>query len=291
MVHDRTCMLNKDSPRVQIVDNGRVSLRSVLAPAVREATDLRIAAAFVSQSGLNMLGDAIDACIANGASVEFLVGLDASGTEPRAVWALFDLSQRHANFNLYCYTSTKPATIYHPKVYLVRRGDDIIASVGSSNLTAGGLARNTEINVLLRGTILSEGISDLYASYGLLKFHPDRVIPDQEFLSLYEELSIRDSRDGRRMRQDDLRRRLMDKAASLRRPVFGRRDLVGWLELVYDALPEGEFTNSQVYEKAELFARHYPENSNVRAKIRQQLQMLRELNLIEHLATGRWRRP
>ena len=65
---------------------------------------------------------------------------------------------------------------------------------------------------------------------------------------------------------------------------------MGWLELVYDALPDGEFTNDLVYASESEFRLRYPDNLNIRAKVRQQLQVLRDMRLIEHVATGRWRK-
>jgi len=51
-----------------------------------------------------------------------------------------------------------------------------------------------------------------------------------------------------------------------------------------------EFTNEQVYAfERELEALH-PGNRHVRDKIRQQLQVLRDIGLLEHTGKGRWGR-
>lgn len=66
----------------------------------------------------------------------------------------------------------------------------------------------------------------------------------------------------------------------------------GWLMdvmLVVDRLP-AEFTLAEVYGfEAELAAR-YPGNGNVRAKVRQQLQVLRDAGVVAFLGGGRYRR-
>ena len=66
----------------------------------------------------------------------------------------------------------------------------------------------------------------------------------------------------------------------------------GWLADVLKCV-EGCFTTftlANVYAfEGELAAKH-PENHNVRAKIRQQLQMLRDLGFIEFLGSGEYRR-
>jgi hypothetical protein len=236
-----------------------------------------------------MVSDSLSAGASRGAEAEFLVGLDGHATEPEAVWELFDLCEKYASFSLYCYARL-PSALYHPKLYLLRSADEVVCSVGSSNLTAGGLSRNVEINLVLSGAVDEEPVSDLYAAYGRLKFHPDRVVPDRELLSLYEQVAKKERARDRAEQKDESTQSFVDKAKTLAKPSPGPRDLVGWLELVYDALPEGIFRNTDVYVKADEFEARYPGNANVRAKIRQQLQVLRDMGLIEHQATGIWRK-
>lgn len=53
-------------------------------------------------------------------------------------------------------------------------------------------------------------------------------------------------------------------------------------------LGKSEFTLADVYAKEAFLARLYPQNRHVREKIRQQLQVLRELGLIQFLGNGRY---
>jgi HKD family nuclease len=267
---------------------------SVLSPLIEHTSDLRIAVAFASRQGLKIIEAPLSTAVKKGAAVEFLVGLDMRSTEPEALQALLELSRKSANAALYCYASVSAPGIYHPKLYLSRTADAFASIVGSSNLTEGGLKKNVEVNVLIEADVSDEIVSDIYSTYNRLKFQPDRVAPDDEFLALYAQLCQREKEEQHKVVRDRSSRRLLrdfsEKAKSLRRPTPSRRDLVGWLELVYDALPEGEFTNRQVYEYEGEFQRHYPENLNVRAKVRQQLQVLRDMGFIQHVATGRWRK-
>lgn len=223
----------------------------------------------------------------------FLVGLDPGATEPKAIETLYQLSQGSPNVALYCYASVEASAIYHPKMYLMRSESTVAAIIGSSNLTEGGLKKNIEVNIVLQASIRDEIVSDIYAAYNRLKFHPQRVIPDEEFLALYSRLCNIEKR-RRKEAVDELQRGLKNdfvkKASSLRRPQPTKRDLIGWLELVYDVLPEGEFTNQQVYQHEEEFRRYYPENLNIRAKIRQKLQELRDMGFLQHVGTARWRK-
>lgn len=80
-----------------------------------------------------------------------------------------------------------------------------------------------------------------------------------------------------------------------RRSTFLREKRVanrGWtLEVMrcVDQLPE-RFTLSEVYGFRDYLKTIYPENSNIEAKIRQQLQILRDQGLIEFLGNGRYRK-
>ena len=280
--------------RVQVIDNVSREMASVLPSVIEGSRDLRIAVAFVSRRGLATIDPALTAAVQAGATAEFLVGLDMRATEPEALKVLLDRTGETDRVALYCYTSVTTAGIYHPKLYVSRAGDQVTSIVGSSNLTAGGLKKNVEVNVLIESDIRDEIVSDIYTAYNRLKFHPERVEPDDEFLALYAELCRRERATDQSVGRDKSIRALhetfREKAASLRRPVPSRRDLVGWLELVYDALPDGEFTNDLVYASESEFRLRYPDNLNIRAKVRQQLQVLRDMRLIEHVATGRWRK-
>ncbi len=65
----------------------------------------------------------------------------------------------------------------------------------------------------------------------------------------------------------------------------------GWATLtlrVIRSLNRSEFSLADVYAKEPLFTAFYPRNNNVRAKIRQQLQVLRDLGYIEFRGSGKY---
>lgn len=59
---------------------------------------------------------------------------------------------------------------------------------------------------------------------------------------------------------------------------------------VVRALNKNEFILQDVYAFAAHLAKLHPANRHVRNKIRQQLQVLRDLGLVEFLGRGRYRR-
>jgi HKD family nuclease len=278
--------------RIQVVNNEDKNVLSILAPAISKADDIRVAVAFVSWRGLAMIQSAIDDALKKDSQIEFLIGLDFATTEPKAVQTLYNYYRNNHQFSLLCFASLRNSALYHPKLYTTRRDDKALAIVGSSNLTEGGMKKNVEINIVIEGDMNDEIISDIYSSYNILKFNEQRVIPDDEYIMYYSELyKIRRNKE-RKIAKDKHFKKLIkdfeDKTSRLKKPKPSRGDLVGWLDLIYNYSPEGEFTNSEIYKFQEIFQQRYPENKNIKAKIRQQLQILRDMGLIEHKGKARW---
>jgi hypothetical protein len=72
-----------------------------------------------------------------------------------------------------------------------------------------------------------------------------------------------------------------------------KTDQRGWtLDLLrcVEKFGTSEFTTEQSYEFESHLAALHPDNRHVRDKIRQQLQVLRDLGFLEHIEKGRWRR-
>lgn len=280
--------------RVSVVDNASKDRRllPVLKKVVDSARELRIATACISFSGLSLVERSVESLLESSGRVEFLVGLDLSGTDPAALWRLHEWRCQYGDIaSWYCYRDLAPRVIYHPKLYVALSPGAFTAIVGSSNLTEGGLRRNIEVNLVLEACPDEEVVSDLWASYNELKFKEPRIRPDEEFIQLFERLHREGGRAREKKEVCDLREALREKAAALAHPVAGLNDLHGWQRLVYKQLPIGDFRTSDVYRWADAFRQQYPDNQNVRAKIRQVLQQLRDMGLLEHKGRGLWSRP
>jgi type II restriction enzyme len=65
----------------------------------------------------------------------------------------------------------------------------------------------------------------------------------------------------------------------------------GWVLAVLNgiqSLGQREFTTQDAYQMESKMVDIFPDNKNVRPKIRQQLQVLRDLGMVNHLERGRW---
>jgi HKD family nuclease len=276
---------------LEIIDNAR---RNKLADKIYEgfydADDVKFAVAYVSERGWRVFSEAVESNLSRPFSFEIIIGLSDLVTDPVALEKIYVLAQENDNVDLYCYFPDRNKGIFHPKTYLFIKEPYVKAFIGSSNLTAGGLKANREMNVMITANIYDEFVSRFTDSYNRIKFSGKVVIPDDELLSLYRETY-------RRVKTPTIRKEikhgvatLRAKAASLASPEVGGEGLFGWSKLVFDKLPRGAFSTSDLYVFENEFAAFYPENKNIKAKIRQQLQYLRDLGLVKHVRQGVWRR-
>jgi type II restriction enzyme len=66
----------------------------------------------------------------------------------------------------------------------------------------------------------------------------------------------------------------------------------GWTTLTLSmlrGLRRSEFSLAEIYNQEHLFSSVYPKNRNIRAKVRQQLQVLRDLGYLEFCGAGTYR--
>jgi len=279
--------------KVTFVDNMSIPMVSVLSETIPISDDIRIAVAFVSIKGMALIEESLKLATNSANSIEFLVGLDMNWTEPGALKLLYNLSLINNKITCICLSSLKPYYTYHPKLYLFNKGNKVKSIIGSSNLTEGGLKKNIEANVIIEASIDDEIISDAYDTYNRLKYHPQRVLPDQEFIDIYTQLAKLTRKEQnknliRNAKYASLNKTFLEKCKSLQRPKVTSNDLVGWLKNIYKLIPNNEFTTQQFYTHEPELAKLYPNNKNIRPKIRQQLQVLRDMGVIKHLGRSRW---
>lgn len=133
----RTTIINQDPAR-----GGR--LRDTLSEVIRDEglRDVRIMSAYVSSSGLGELEPILDELNNRGGKALAIVGFDREQTTRETLelavtmFPTGSLKIRGADNSL-----------FHPKVYLFSGSNRLVAVVGSSNLTGGGLLNNWEVCV------------------------------------------------------------------------------------------------------------------------------------------------
>ncbi len=180
----------------------------------------------------------------------------------------------------------------HAKTYIF---DSERAIITSANLTLGGLQNNYECGVLLHD---SNTVSRLRADFL-------QIFEDEEKVSTVTE-EILSTTEGIIAKVPKEKRIKFEKSEKDLFPKYELEDdlydggvttivdaLSGWrLDTfnVVSKIPTNIFKLEQVYAYKQHLQELHPENRNVEAKIRQQLQELRDLGLVEFLGGGVYRK-
>jgi len=80
-----------------------------------------------------------------------------------------------------------------------------------------------------------------------------------------------------------------ERTAGLRKKSFKQMGWVADVLLCVERIGQMEFTLSDMYKFENYLGELHPENNNVKPKIRQQLQVLRDAGILEFLGRGQYR--
>lgn len=116
--------------------NSESSLRDRLASAFDGADRLDVAVAYVKRTGVAAL-----CSVGLPGTSRFVVGTGFALTDPDAVEELDALG---ASVRVVIGSEGASASAFHPKLYVVDRGFEVVVFSGSGNLTGGGLETNVE---------------------------------------------------------------------------------------------------------------------------------------------------
>ncbi|NKE72803.1 phospholipase D-like domain-containing protein [Candidatus Manganitrophus noduliformans] len=158
---------------LEIIENsGPNNLRDALRAKLANASDVSIAVAFITESGLDEIIQSLRQAASRG-KVRLLTGLYQRVTEPKALKTLLRV-QRETRSNLSVRLSREPQ--FHRKIYLVENRTHANAIIGSSNLTREGLRSGGEL-------CLMTSLSKSHRAYSRLKevfekdWHKRRAVP------------------------------------------------------------------------------------------------------------------
>lgn len=131
-----------------------------------------ISVAFVSSDGV----DHIEPLLAAQADqITIYAGIRNEITSAQALKRLLEIG-----VSLYAVDTGSRSLLFHPKLYHVRREETAQLSVGSANLTLGGMNNNIEAGILIELSLADEDdaafVDELEASFdGLVAAHPENV--------------------------------------------------------------------------------------------------------------------
>ena len=179
----------------------------------------------------------------------------------------------------------------HAKTYVI---DDCAALVTSANATFGGMQRNIECGIAVNA---SSAVVDLgrrlLAGFGAAE-PPSRMLAEELIMIRSSVTAVRPLLP----RVPDVQKLLAQQAPAKTLAVTNPQTFVesfqGWTRLTLLGIiqqAEDDFSLDDLYGVCQAAAAsQYPENKHVRAKLRQQLQQIRDLGMIEFLGKGMYRK-
>jgi hypothetical protein len=259
--------------------------RTLLDAASRTRERLRIASPYIKSDAARSVLDVVPARLPIDVLTDFhLRSFEAGASDLPA----FDLLFEHG-------ATVRHRDRLHAKLYIF---DTQQAIVTSGNLTPSGLSRNLEYGVALRAPDLVERIADefdsLFAARRTTSLVTSEIMTDAR--AILEQIPRRDHRTDRRLAAAS--RRLLEREPETESRVFQSGSetvlagLTGWKREVFRLLdkPElaGRFALRDAYRLEPVLAKKFPRNANVKPKIRQTLQYLRDLGLLEFVGKGEY---
>ncbi len=174
----------------------------------------------------------------------------------------------------------------HSKVYLF---DDTKAIITSGNLTNGGLIGNYEYGILLDDKEIVSNISSDFKT--LSNDERTGTVKAEDLIAVWNILTNIPKKETLKLPVYTLEIDSPEQVADIIEfPVVAiTQELKGWKLAVFNclnSLPQQQFTTNDAYSFENILRDKYPSNNNVKDKVRQQLQYLRDLGLIEFLGAG-----
>jgi len=176
---------------IQTIDNSQTPLGEFLRDELRESYEFMEASAFLNSGGLGMIEGEMRDILESEGRVSIVHGADFRIADPDAIQTLVDMKTRYSqmSYRVYCDWSLTRSQSFHPKLYIARKDCwNYCAAIGSSNLTLGGLRRNTEVNAIIRGESSDSTIQDCLRIYDKIHDSPNLIEPNAAFVNKYADL-------------------------------------------------------------------------------------------------------
>lgn len=171
-----------DHPRALVTGSLEDPLLPQLVESLDRATTVDIVAAFVLQSGVNLIREHLVDVLDRGGRVRVLTGDYFSVTEPSALRSFLDLE---GAIEVRAYETA--GSSFHPKAYVVSHRDGGgVAFVGSSNLTKTALLDGIEWNYRIVPSTDRAGFAEVVEGFDNLWAHPQTTSVDEAWIRAYD---------------------------------------------------------------------------------------------------------
>lgn len=129
-------------PQNALITNSNTYLLSHIKEAIRHSNKIKILAAFIKESGVNLIIDDLIFALQRGAQIQILTGYYLGITEPSALYLLKMKLWNCADIRIYKHTNIS----FHPKTYIFQDDKSCEIFIGSSNISESALRQGVEWN-------------------------------------------------------------------------------------------------------------------------------------------------
>lgn len=141
-------------PQNSLITNTNTNLLPHLKEAIRNSNKIKILAAFIKESGVDLITDDLIHAMNNGTQIQILTGYYLGITEPSALYLLKMKLGEWADIRIYKHTNIS----FHPKTYIFQDNQSCEIFIGSSNISESALKHGVEWNYKI---ITSHGETDV----------------------------------------------------------------------------------------------------------------------------------
>ena len=192
---------------------------------------------------------------------------------------------------MFCEYKIKQKNVHnlHAKFFIF----DDKAIITSANLTPGGLRNNLEYGVLLKGQIVNSVVNDYLNIFNNSEYPFINLEILKEAEKILQSIPKEKSKKELKLSDKQLFSEILNDENVDERFNGGvdaiLNNLFSWKKDVFECLLKIDndiFSLEEVYDFEENLKKLHPENKNIKPKIRQQLQYLRDLGLLEFIKPG-----
>ncbi|ADL12185.1 DEAD/DEAH box helicase family protein [Acetohalobium arabaticum] len=119
------------------------NLYSLFKKELKQAQEVKIIVAFLKESGVKLIVDDLKKqALKNGAEIKIITGKYLNITEPSALYLLKDKLGDMVDLRFY----DKDSISFHPKAYFLKKEEEKVLFIGSSNISASAFTNGVEWN-------------------------------------------------------------------------------------------------------------------------------------------------
>lgn len=184
-------MSKKEMIKVEFITNNKPSNHlDYIIKSFDDTDEIYLATAFLKMSGLNLLFPYIKKHIEKGKAIQVIAGQHFGLTEPDALRKLHTLFLKNPNAILYLDKALNKSAVFHPKLFMFKKGDSGIVISGSANLTKGGLMDNQESSIVINTIIESSNWKDASCYFSTITSVENADVAGYMIINRYEQFYI-----------------------------------------------------------------------------------------------------